>query len=216
MTQPTILLTGFEPFGDHAINPSALVAEALAGATFAGAVVRAAILPVDAARVGPLLHGLLEETRPVVALALGLAAGRAALHVERVAVNVRDFAIADNAGAQATGDPICAAGPDAYLATVPVRALVTAIRAAGVPACLSNTAGTYLCNQALYTLMHLVAGWAAPRPRCGFIHLPCLPAQAAQHARSFGDEGWPSMSLATMCDGVRAALHATLEGVMIS
>lgn len=216
MTQPTILLTGFEPFGDHALNPSAQVAAALAGTTVGGAVVRAATLPVDAARVGPLLHGLLEETRPVVALALGLAAGRAALNVERVAVNVRDFAIADNAGVQATGEPICADGPDAYLATVPVRALVTAIRAAGVPACLSNTAGTYLCNQALYTLAHLVAGWPVPRPLCGFLHLPCLPEQAAQQARSFGDEGWPSMSLATMCAGVRAALHATLEGVTIS
>jgi pyroglutamyl-peptidase len=213
MTRLPILLLGFEPFGDFAINPSAVLATTLEGEWIGDARVHTAIMPVDSERIGPVVQKLLRETRFSVVLALGLAAGRAALNVERVAVNVRDFAIADNAGNQIAGEPIVPDGPNAYLATVTASALVAAIRDAGVPACLSNTAGTYLCNQLLYLLCHVAATKAEPRPRCGFIHLPCLPEQAAQMAAALGSEGQPSMSLATMLTGVRAALHAAIETV---
>lgn len=209
MREPVILLTGFEPFGEHRINPSAAIAAALDGELCGGACIRSATLPVDSARLGAALREALAATRPALVLALGLAAGRAALNVERIAVNVRDFAIADNAGTQVVGEPVVPGGPAAYLATVPVRQMVVAMRAVGVPACLSDTAGTYLCNQALYMLCHLAATWqeAGPAPQCGFIHVPCLPEQvAALPDNGLGREGWPTMSLATMIAGVRVAL----------
>lgn len=216
MSEPVILLTGFEPFGEHRINPSAQIAAALDGALLAGARIRAATLPVASARLGDALRAALAATRPALVLALGLAAGRGALNVERVAVNVRDFAIPDNAGGQATGEPVVPGGPAAYLTTVPVRQMAMSMRAAGVPACVSDTAGTYLCNQALYMLCHLAATWqeSSPPPRCGFIHVPCLPEQvAAMRENGLGREGWPTMALATMITGVSAALATAVTAL---
>ncbi len=211
MTQETILLTGFEPFGDHAINPSALVAEALDGERVGTMLIRTATLPVDGARIEATLHELIALTKPRVVLALGLAAGRAALNVERVALNVRDYAITDNAGARPEGLPIVTDGPDAYLATLPAAEIVRAIRAAGVPARLSDSAGTYLCNQALYLLCHLNAARDPVAP-CGFIHLPALPAQVATHPDlPLSQDGGPTMDLATMLIGIRAALAAAVH-----
>lgn len=217
MPEPVILLTGFEPFGAHRINPSAQIASALDGALLAGARIRSVTLPVASDHLESALRRALVATRPDLVLALGLAAGRGALNVERVAVNVRDFAIADNAGGQPIGEPVVPGGPAAYLATVPVRQMVTAMRAAGVPACVSDTAGTYLCNQALYMLCHLAATWQEspfPGPLCGFIHVPCLPEQvAAMSENGLGHEGWPTMALATMITGVSAALATAVTAL---
>jgi pyroglutamyl-peptidase len=209
-----LLVTGFEPFGGYTLNPSAAIAQELDQQEIAGVHVRTAILPVDSAQVGAAIQHALAGAQPVIVIALGLAAGRAALHVERVAVNVRDFAIADNSGARAAGEPVVSGGPDAYLASVPARSLALAIRAAGVPACVSDSAGTYVCNQTLYHLLHQAATWPhlTPAPRCGFIHVPCLPEQiAAQTDLDLGREGVPTMAFATMLTGVRAALVAAVE-----
>jgi pyroglutamyl-peptidase len=132
-------------------------------------------------------------------LALGQAAGRLDFSIERVAINVDDARIADNASAQPIDTPIEPDGPAAYFATWPIKAMVAGLREAGLPASVSNTAGTFVCNHVFYALMHALRAHAAVRG--GFMHLPLLPEQAARLA------GQPSMPLALMVTGVRIALN---------
>jgi pyroglutamyl-peptidase len=197
-----ILLTGFEPFGGSSVNPSIQVVRALAGERIDGIELSVAMLPVDRVSGPSTLITALDTYRPDRVVCLGQASGRAALSIERVAVNLLDFNIADNAGALVTDEPIVPGGPAAYFATLPVRQMLVAVRAAGVPAELSLSAGTFLCNQVLYTLLHHLAvnGMSAP---AGFIHVPALPEQAAAHHGLI-----PSMSLDTMIAGVHAAVRA--------
>lgn len=173
-----IVVTGFEAFGGHPSNPSEEIAKAVDGRVIGGHTVRAAILPVhhtDAARAAARLLG---EHEPVAVLHVGLAAGRARLAFERVAVNVMDYECPDNAGYQAHGEPCVAGGPAAYLSTLPLPAILDALGREGVPAYLSNTAGTYLCNQTLYSTLHAIAS-ERRRARAGFMHVPLSPAMVA-------------------------------------
>jgi len=173
-----IVITGFEPFGGHPSNPSEEIAKAVDGRTIGGQFVRVAILPVhheEAARAAALL---LREHDPLAVLHLGLAAGRARLALERVALNVMDYELADNAGYQARGEPCVAGGPAAYLSTLPLPAMLEAIVREGIPAYLSNTAGTYLCNQTLYSTLHAIAT-ERRRTLAGFMHVPLSPALVA-------------------------------------
>ncbi len=198
-----LLLTGFEPFGGSPVNPSQQVVQALASQTFARIQLRTVILPVDRERGPAQLLEAVRTIEPEAVLCLGLAERRAALSVERVAINLLDFGIPDNSGRQETDKPIVPGGPAAYFVTLPVRALVTAIRAAGVPAELSLSAGTFLCNQVLYTLLHNLTPASIPvPPAAGFIHLPALPEQATQSPLPMA-----SMSLDTMLRGIRAAIE---------
>jgi len=201
-----ILVTGFEPFTPHKVNPTEELARALDGHRVAGAVVHAAVLPVHHAEAAPRVQGLLERVRPDAVLHLGLAGGRARLALERVAVNVMDYAVPDNAGCQKTDEPCVAAGPAAYFATLPVRAIVARLTDAGIPAYVSDTAGTYLCNQTLYTTLHAVAGLATP-PRVGFLHVPLLPSMVAASALD-----QPSMDLPVMRRAVEIALEVVAAG----
>ena len=121
---------------------------------------------------------LLEALHPAVVLHLGLAGGRARIALERVAVNVMDYAVPDNAGCQKADEPCVATGAVAYFTTLPLRAILGRLTDAGIPAYLSDTAGTYLCNQTLYTTLHAVAAVPAP-PRVGFLHVPLLPSMVA-------------------------------------
>jgi pyroglutamyl-peptidase len=139
--------------------------------------------------------------RPDVVIATGEASGRAEVSVERVGINVNDFRIPDNDGAQPVDVPVIEGGPAAYFPTIPVKAVAAALRAAGVPANVSNTAGTHLCNHTLYLLGHLAAT-EYPDMRIGFLHVPGLPEQAARHP------GQPSMATATMVTALRAAIAA--------
>jgi pyroglutamyl-peptidase len=173
-----ILLTGFEPFGGRGANPSEEVAKALDGRAVADAVVRSAVLPVDHAAAGPRVARLIDELDPRAVVHLGLAAGRARIALERVALNVMDFDTPDNTGYCARNEPCVAGGPPAYFATLPLGAIVDALVADGVPAYVSNTAGTYLCNQTLYGTLHRLAERGHPA-RAGFVHLPLLPAMVA-------------------------------------
>lgn len=198
----SILLTGFEPFGGSARNPSAEVLTALGQH---GPALTTLLLPVDTARAPELLRAALLELRPRWCVMLGEARGRAAINVERVAINLLDFAIPDNAGVQLSDRPIVEGGPDAYLATLPVRQLQAAILEAGVPAELSLSAGSYLCNQVSYVALH-TAATEGLSTRCGFLHLPSLPEQIAEEGLRA-----PSMARATICDGVAAALRALDE-----
>lgn len=178
-----ILLTGFAPFGGQSLNPSWEVARALHGTVVQGAQVNAVQLPCAFAQALPALQQALALHRPSLVLALGQAEGRCDLSIERVASNVMDARIADNAGAQPIDVPVVAGGPAAYFSSLPIKALVAGLRAAGFPASVSSTAGTFVCNQVFYALQHALAGQGVPS---GFMHLPLLPEQAAH---------WPGPSL---------------------
>ena len=207
MTRP-ILVTGFEPFGGETINPSGQVARALHGRRIGGAAVVGIELPCAFGEAIAVLRDVLATHRPQLVLALGQAGGRCELSRERVAINLDDARIADNRGAQPIDEPVQAGGPAAYFTTLPIKTIVAALRQAGYPASVSHSAGTFVCNHAFYGLQHLLAG--QPGVRSGFMHLPYLPEQAARHA------GAPSLALATMVDGVAAALAVALATDSIS
>lgn len=196
-----ILLTGFVSFGGDPVNPSAQVATALDGTTDLRGGVVADVLPVARAGVAQRLARLFEEHDPALVMLLGLANGRPAPAVERVALNVLDFPIADNEGAQPVDEPVVPGGPAAYFATVPVKAVLAAWREAGLPGYVSNTAGTYVCNASFYLASHLGAPRAVP---VGLVHLPYLPDQASRNAAAPA----PSMALNLQIECVRLALHA--------
>ena len=187
-----ILVTGFEPFTPYKVNPTEELARAFDGHHSGGAVVRSAVLPVHHADAATRVRELLASVRPDAVLHLGLAGRRARVAVERVAVNVMDYTVPDNAGCQKIGEPCVTGGPAAYFATVPVRTIVERLTEGGIPAYVSDTAGTYLCNQTLYTTLHAVAAKASP-PRVGFLHVPLLPSMVAAAGL---DE--PSMDLPLM------------------
>ena len=201
MTTPLILLTGFEPFGGDPVNPSLLIARALDGEVVAGARVVAVELPCVFHRALAVLDEALARTRPVLAVALGLAAGREGLSIERVAINVDDARIPDNAGAQPVDEPIVPGGPAAWFSTLPIKAMAAELNAAGVPASVSQTAGTFVCNHVFYGLQQRLAGTGV---RSGFIHVPLLPEQAGQYP------GKPALSLEDQVRGVRLALQVAL------
>lgn len=197
-----VLLTGFEPFGGERINPSALIVGALSGAEVAGARVEGRILPCVFGRAIDAVIRAVEETSPSVVIALGQAGGRAGLSVERVAINVDDARIPDNAGAQPIDQPIVANGPAAYFSTLPIKAMVAALRERGVEASVSQTAGTFVCNHVFYGLRHHLAGRADVR--AGFVHVPWLPEQAASRP------GDPSLPLAVQVEAVCALIAVAL------
>jgi pyroglutamyl-peptidase len=193
----TILLTGFEPFGEDQINPSWEVAKALDGERIADACIVAARLPCVFGTALRTLDQLLERHRPSLVLALGLASGSSALAVERVAINVDDARIPDNAGAQPVDQPVVAGAPAAYFSRLPIKAMVAAMRDAGYPAEVSQSAGTFVCNHLFFGLQH---GLRNSTVRSGFMHLPYLPVQAAR----LRDQ--PSMALESMVEATRIAL----------
>jgi pyroglutamyl-peptidase len=159
------------------------------------------VLPVEN-RSGPAaLIAAFERCQPDAVLSLGEASGRSAISVERVAVNLMDYRIPDNAGENVTDQSIAPDGPAAYFSSLPVRGIVERLHEAGVPAELSMSAGTYLCNQVFYAMLHYLAVRNLAIP-AGFIHLPRLPAQAAAQKTSS-----PSMSLETSLAGVRLAIE---------
>jgi pyroglutamyl-peptidase len=193
-----LLLTAFEPFGGESVNPSGQIADALDGKTVAGVRVRALRLPVafgEALRV--LREGLVAHA-PSIVVALGQAGGRAELSIERVAINLDDARIPDNVFAQPIDTPIVPGGPAAYFSTLPIKAIVAALQERGVPAAVSQTAGTFVCNHVFYGLQHALAGRGV---RSGFVHVPYLPEQVR------GRPGIPCLPLETMVEGVRTVLR---------
>ncbi len=200
-----VLLTGFEPFGGDTVNPSALVAQSLDGRVIAGRTVAAVILPSETRSLRDRLEAAIRDTRPELVAGLGYAPKRTALALERVAINVLDFALPDAVGTMRKSDPVARGGPDGRLATLPHAAIVDAWTASGVPGYVSNDAGTGLGNQWLYEVLALTANTAPPTP-AGFVHLPCLPAQALE----FGANVTPSMSFELMRKGVETLLETVL------
>ncbi|HVI26755.1 MAG TPA: pyroglutamyl-peptidase I [Xanthomonadaceae bacterium] len=198
---PTILLTGFAPFGGEASNPSWDAVARLDGARIGGHRVVARLLPVEFVASLKALRRALRETAPALVLCVGQAGGRAQLSLERVAINLADARIPDNAGASPVDAPVVAGGPAAYFTTLPVKAMLAALRRGGIPAEVSHTAGTYVCNAVFYGLMHALRG---RRVRGGFLHIPYSPAQAARHP------GAPAMATETVVEGLRIALRTAL------
>ncbi|MCB2202473.1 pyroglutamyl-peptidase I [bacterium] len=183
-----ILLTGFEPFGESAINPSQMLVETAPDSLGDNVSLFRTILPVDKDRGPAKLVAALNDHQPDAVLCFGLALGRPKISLERVAVNLMDYRLPDNAGNTIQDTPIEPDGPAAYFSTLPLRTMLTSLQNAGIPTELSLSAGTYLCNQVFYTLMNTLSSREKSIP-AGFIHLPALPEQAAQR-----DNPTPSMS----------------------
>lgn len=196
-----ILLTAFDPFGGEPVNPAWEAVERVR-APEGTELVRLQVPTVFGAS-GDLVCAAMERERPDLVLCVGQAAGRAALTPERVAINLMDASIPDNAGAQPAEEPILPGGPAAYFSNLPVKALAEAIRAAGVPAAVSNSAGTFVCNQLLYRVMDTVRK-KYPTVRGGFIHVPCLPEQAERLGK---EKTIPSLALEEIVRGLEAALR---------
>jgi pyroglutamyl-peptidase len=200
-----ILLTGFEPFGGEMVNSSHEAGLRLAAEGITGAELHYLQLPVVRhAAVGRAVAELL-RLRPAAVVMLGQANGRARITPERIAINVDEFRQPDNAGNQPRDEVQIAGAAAAYLCTLPVSAMVDAIKAAGVPAAVSNTAGTFLCNHVTFGLLHAITAQRLA-VRAGFIHLPLLPQQAATKPAEVA-----SMGLETLLVGLRAALHVVAE-----
>jgi pyroglutamyl-peptidase len=195
-----VLVTGFEPFDSESVNPSADVAEALGGRHIGGVPVTSVVLPCVFGRSIENLRRALDSHRPQLVLALGQAGGRDGFSIERVAINVDDARIADNAGGRPIDTPVVPGAPAAYFSTLPIKAMAAALRRAGWPAAVSQTAGTFVCNHVFYGLMHTLR---RRRVRAGFMHLPLLPEQAARR-------GGPSLALSEQVAGVALALEVAL------
>jgi pyroglutamyl-peptidase len=198
--EEVVLVTGFDPFSGEQLNPSWEVCTRLPP-TIAGLRVEILRVPCEFRRSIEVAAEAIERLRPALVVCLGQAGGRAHLSVERVAINVDDARLADNAGAVPVDEAIAAGGPPAYFATLPVKAVASAMRAAGVPAEVSNSAGTYVCNHLMYGVLHFLAASGAAG-RAGFIHLPYAEEQVLDKP------GVAALSIATMAKGVAAAIAA--------
>lgn len=194
----TVLLTGFEPFGGERTNSSQEVVRRLHGTVIRRHRMVGAVLPCVFRDSLPGLRRLIRRHDPVLVICLGQAGGRAAITPERVAINVDDARIPDNAGRQPVDRPVVRGGPAAYFSTLPIKAMVRDLRAAGLPAEISQTAGTFVCNHVFYGLLHALR--ERPDVRGGFIHLPWLPHQ-----------GTPSLSASRMTEGIRISITSTLS-----
>jgi len=209
--QPPVLVTGFEPFGGMTYNPSAEIARALDGAEIGGRRVVGRLLAVDFARHRAQLEALFSEIAPALYIAFGLATSEDMIRIERFGVNLADFPIPDNTGARHSGLPIETDGPTARASTLPCAEIRAALLAAGIPARLSNSAGSYLCNANLYTSLGLCAAQASA-PACGFIHLPYASEQVAAILRDGkgsldGESPAPSLPMATMIAAARVIIE---------
>lgn len=213
----SVLLTGFEAFGDSAINPTAHIADLLDGTDVLGRRVVGLELPVSAERVPVMLRAAIDAHSPEFVLSLGLADGRSMLALERVAVNVLDFPIPDHDGKQPVDAPVIPGAPCGYYAAMPIKSVLLAWVARGLPGYVSNSAGTYLCNATFFHSLHLAA---ARGHRAGLVHVPYLPEQSAALTRpaTIGSPisqmpagGLPSMALDQMVSAVQAALEVTLS-----
>ncbi|MBG9737383.1 pyroglutamyl-peptidase I [Paenibacillus alvei] len=179
----TLLITGFDPFGDEAINPSWEAVKQLHGRTIGHYNVHAVQLPTSFERAGAVLGEAMEQIMPDAVICVGQAGGRPDITLERVAINLQDARIPDNDGAQPTDGAIVEGGPVAYWARMPLKAIRAAVLEAGIPCSISYTAGTFVCNAIFYWLMNRMAEQeGSEQTRGGFIHIPFLPVQAARYS----------------------------------
>lgn len=198
-----ILVTGFDPFDGESCNPSWDAVSQLSE-QIAGAEIVTKCVPTEFRRATAEVSEAIDELAPDAVVLVGQAGGRADVTPERVAINLEDARIPDNAGAQPIDVPVADDGPAAYFSTLPVKAMVAAIRDTGLPAYLSNSAGTFVCNDLMYGVLHHLAMTGRTAVRAGFVHVPFVPEQAARH------EGAASLPL----DDIVRALTAAIEAVV--
>jgi pyroglutamyl-peptidase len=192
----TILLTGFEPFGTATSNPSGEIVKQISGDNIV-----TAILPVAYTKSAQHLLALIAQHNPDVVICLGQAEGRTAITPEKVAINLDDARLADNEGVMRNDVKIMDDGPDAYFSTLPLNTMVDAIKAQGIPAAVSLSAGAFLCNHVFYVAQNKFAG---SNVRSGFVHVPLMDSQAPEFP------GLPTMPLDQMVTAVKAILNTVL------
>lgn len=200
--QRRVLLTGFDPFNGAVVNPSWQAVQALHNRQIQGRRIVAAQLPTVFGASLRTLETLLDQLRPELVICVGQAGGRDALSLERVAINVNDAPIPDNAGSQPVDTPVAPDAPAAYFSTLPIKAALAALQAEGLRAEVSQTAGTFVCNHVFYGLMHRLASHPGLRQtRGGFVHVPWLPEQ-----------GSPAMAIEDVVRGLRIIVRTALSG----
>lgn len=198
-----ILVTGFDPFGGEPINPAIETVKRLPD-VIAGAEILKLEVPTVCHKSLQVIDEAIKKYDPDVILSIGQAGGRPDITVERVGINVDDCRIPDNEGNQKIDEPVYPDGPAAYFVTIPIKAMVQKIQSKGIPASISNTAGTFVCNHVTYGVCHLVAT-KYPGKRSGFIHIPYLPQQVTNKSNM------PSMSQDFLVEGITAAIEAIVE-----
>lgn len=198
-----ILVTGFDPFGSDKINPAIEAVKRLPD-TIKGAKIIKLEIPTVFNKSAQVVHQAIVKEQPDYVLNVGQAGGRSALTPERVAININDGRIPDNDGYQPLDEPIQPDGDTAYFTQLPIKAMAKAIRAAGLPAIVSNTAGTYVCNHIFYQVQYMRTK-DFPKLKAGFIHIPFLPEQVITRPNQ------PSMALADIVKGLTAAIGAIVE-----
>jgi pyroglutamyl-peptidase len=194
----TVLLTGFEPFAGAGLNPSEQIVKTIAGTGIEGVELHTAVLPVVYTESSELLRHLIKLHKPDVVICLGQAEGRREISFERVAINLDDARLADNAGRVVLDQPVVAGGPSAHFTTLPVKEMVAAVRAEGIAAGLSTTAGTFVCNHIFYAMQHELAETSVVS---GFIHVPLMPEQASEF------EGLPTMPIDQQVRAIEVAIR---------
>jgi pyroglutamyl-peptidase len=218
MSEPAVLVTGFEPYGGRGLNPACEIAKAIDGRMIAGHRVAGRTLPVSYRGIAQRLEALLDDIRPVLAISLGLWPGEPVIRLERFGLNLAHFEIADNDGTLVSDELIEPNGSTGMPATLPLRAIERALLAGGIPAKLSSTAGTFLCNVTLYELMRLIEAHS-PQTIGGFIHVPYMPEQVAlmlaasereQRLELHQRSDFASMALPVQIEAVAIAVATTL------
>jgi pyroglutamyl-peptidase len=203
-----VLIIGFEPFGGDKISPSEMVARSLEGRLISGRPLSVRVLPSETRTMRERMEHVLVEEDPDVIIALGLFGGRPSMALERVAVNVLDFEHPDNVGVMRKGDMVARGGADARISNLPFERIVEAWHANGVPGYVSNSAGTFLGNQALYEALGLTENASTP-VIVGLVHLPYLPAQAI----AAGSDSHPSMTYDLMKKGLEILIETVVPWV---
>lgn len=198
-----ILVTGFDPFGGESINPSVEAVRCLPDSIMGAEIIKVEIPTVRWKALEKIKENV-DKYNPDVILSIGQAGGRPDITVERIGINMDDFRIPDNAGNKVVDEKIDSQGPDAYFLNVPVKAMVERIKERQIPASVSNTAGTFVCNHVAYGTQRMIEK-QYPGKKSGFIHIPFLPQQVIDK------KGMPSMGLKMIVEGLKAALEVIAE-----
>ena len=198
-----VLMTGFDPFGGESVNPAYEAVKALPGEIEGAQIIKREV-PTVYGKAARILKQEMEKIHPDIVICVGQAGGRAGISIEKVAINYRDARIQDNEGNQPQDCPILAEGTDAYFATLPVKKIVAELQKAGIPAQISYSAGTFVCNDIFYSLMHMAAN-EYPGIKAGFIHVPFIPLQGVDK-----ENGTASMALDMIVEALEVAIRVSL------
>ncbi|MEM1550095.1 MAG: pyroglutamyl-peptidase I [Candidatus Methanomethylicia archaeon] len=205
-----IVLTGFEPYGEESYNPSGDIVKKFNGLNFMGEEIVGVVLPVSFAKVKGLLENLVLNYKPRILLSLGLAPRASCVRVERIAINIMDSG-PDNDGYKPVDEPIIAGGPTAFFSTLPIKAIVKRMLDLGIPAYISNSAGTFLCNCVMYLGLYFMDKFNV-NGKAGFIHIPYTIEQASSKLKTgVRGEPPPSMNFNDILNAIKVALEVSLQ-----